>query len=74
MTKAARWVPDWQKADLEALRTAIDETDWVAELEEKSGVEALECLQEKNEFETEICVPKKIRRVANRPAWMNKNI
>jgi hypothetical protein len=56
------------------LRTAIDETDWVAELEGKSGLEAWECLKKKIEFETERCVPKKLRRVANRPAWMNKNI
>ena len=46
-------VPDWQKADLDAMKSAIAEVDWVTELEGKSGVEAWDYLKEKIELETD---------------------
>ena len=49
-------VPDWQKADLEAMKAAIEETDWDTEMEGMSGVEAWEYFKRKIELETERCV------------------
>ena len=59
-------VPDWQKADLDAMKAAIDEIDWETELEGMSGVEAWEYFEKKLEHETERCVPKKLRRVGKK--------
>ena len=38
------------------------------------GVEAWEYFKMKIELETERCVHKKLRRVGNKPVWMNKNV
>ena len=64
-------VPDWQKANLEAMKQAIEEINWTVEFGEKSGKECMETIYKVLERETEKHVPMKLRR---KPIWMNKNI
>ena len=67
-------VPDWAKADMEGLRTAILEINWVERLEGKTGLKAWDILKRVIQEETDRCVPLKRRRTSSRPLWMNKNI
>ena len=67
-------VPDWAKADLDKLVNNLAMLDWESELKGMSGLSAWELLKQKIDEETSNCVPRKLRRVSNRPLWMNKNV
>ena len=67
-------VPDWGKADLDKLVANLAEVDWASELECLTGLEGWEAMKKRIDEETELCVPKKLRRVSNRPLWMTNNV
>lgn len=72
--KTKEFVPDWSKADLDQIATNLSLLDWDSELKEMSGTQARSLLKEKIVSETHKCVPKKLRRVSNRPLWMTRNV
>ena len=67
-------VPDWGKANFEAIRTGMQKVDWVAEFSDKPGLDCLELFQEVLDREMEKAVPKKRRRQRFRPVWMNRSV
>ena len=67
-------VPDWRKADLDAMKASVGAIDWDVELEGLSGVEAWDTFNEIIRRETEKCVPLMRRRQGSRPLWMTKNV
>lgn len=69
-------VPDWKNADVRKLQEELDNVDWEEEL---AGLEedvqgSWDKLAEKLTQAQENSVPKKKRRVGNKPIWMNQNI
>ena len=67
-------VPDWAKADMAGMREAIGAVDWEDKLNGKTGLEKWELVKQVIREETDKCVPKRMRRVGNKPLWMNQNI
>ena len=67
-------VPDWSKADYEAIKVALEEVNWEEEFRDKPGSDCMDILYSVIERETERCIPKKLRRTSSKPIWMNKNI
>ena len=67
-------VPDWRKADLEAMKVSVGAIDWDVELEGLGGVEAWDTFKEIISRETEKCVPLMKRRQGSKPLWMTKNV
>ena len=67
-------VPDWGKADMEAMKVKLSEVEWEEEFREMGGVESMDKFYEVLERVTKECVPTKMRRTANRPIWMKNNI
>ena len=73
-TSSSEQIPDWKKADIEGLKQELSEIDWEEKFAEH-GCEAawtsfksvLDDLQSKH-------VPLKLRRVSNRPVWMNRTL
>jgi len=66
-------LPDWRKADWEAIREGLRAPDWEHELREKTADEAWNILREKLQRLQENHVPKKETRSA-RPPWMSDKI
>ena len=67
-------VPDWSKADMESMNAAITAIDWDRELDGKTGLERWDIVKRVIQEQTDLCVPKKMRRVGTKPLWMSKNI
>ena len=67
-------VPDWSRADYSAMREAFAAVNWEDEFQGKGGEECMDLFYTVIQRETERCIPKKLRRKASRPIWMNKNI
>ena len=67
-------VPDWQKADFVKLREILGEIDWGEEFLDKSTAEMWTIFEQKLNSAQLSCVPKKRRRVSNKPIWMNLNV
>ena len=67
-------VPDWGKADFEAIRIAMLGVDWDSEFNNKSGMDCFKLFQEVLDREVEKAVPKKRRRQTCKPVWMNKSL
>ena len=67
-------VPDWSKADYDALREAFEAVDWEDEFKDKKGEECMDLFYSVIQRVTDECIPKKLRRAGSRPIWMNKNI
>ena len=67
-------VPDWGKADFDKLVETLTCIDWPTELNDVSGLHGWELVKERIDKATEACVPKKLRRVSNKPLWMTKNV
>ena len=72
--QSSELVPDWSKADFDAIRESISAVDWENILRDLSGAEAWDVFKQILETEIDRCVPKKLRRSACRPLWMTKNI
>ena len=72
--ESTQLVPDWTKADLGAMKDAIANIDWLEVFGEKSGKDCMDVVYKVLESETENHVPMKLRRNAQKPIWMNKNI
>ena len=66
-------VPDWGKADMEKLRVELSSVDWEEDLKGLDSEQSWERFKEKLLKAQELAVPKKKRRVSNRPVWMNMN-
>ena len=67
-------VPDWGKANFDAIRTAMQGVDWEAEFSDMPGLDCLTLFQEVLDREVERSVPKKRRRQRYKPVWMNKSL
>ena len=67
-------VPDWSKADYNAMREAFEAVNWEEEFSDKGGEECMDLFYSVIQRETDKCIPKKMRRIGSRPIWMNKNI
>ena len=67
-------VPDWNKADMQKLHDDLQTFDWETELKGLNAKESWDKFKEKLHKVQEDCVPKKKRRINNRPIWMTRNI
>ena len=67
-------VPDWAKADLQAMKQKLGEVEWEEEFGEMGGEECMAKFYETVERVTRECVPTKLRRTGNKPLWMTGNI
>lgn len=67
-------VPDFGKADFEVIRNALALIRWEEELDELSTERSWELFKDKVYKVMENSIPKKKRRISNRPLWMNQNI
>ena len=67
-------VPDWAKADLQAMKEKLGGIGWEVEFGQLRGSECMEKFYEVLDRVTRECVPTKLRRTANKPLWMNGNI
>ena len=67
-------MPDWSKADYDAMEKEIGEMNWEDVLLNKSGPEQWDIFKEKLNQVIDNNVPKKIRRNANKPLWMSKKV
>ena len=65
-------VPDWTKANYEAMEKEIGEMNWEQAFHVKSGPEQWQLFKEKLNDVIEANVPKKIRRKGSKPLWMKK--
>ena len=67
-------MPDWAKADLQAMKQKLGEVEWEEEFGEIGGEECMAKFCETVERVTRECVPTKLRRTGNKPLWMTGNI
>ena len=67
-------VPDWTKANYEAMEKEIGEMDWGVAFKSKSGPEQWQLIKEELDQVIENNVPKKVRRKGSKPLWMKRNI
>ena len=67
-------VPDWTKANFEAMEKEIGEMDWDLAFQNMSGPEQWQVFKEKLNSVIDSNVPKKIRRKGNKPLWMKRNV
>ena len=65
---------DWQKADFNGLKNGMNEVVWNLEFQNKSASDMWTTLKNKIENLQVKFVPKKLRRSAGKPPWMNKHI
>ena len=66
-------VPDWRKANLDALRELTD-INWEERLAEKNTLETWDSIKAHIHEVEGKCVPRKRRRIASRPLWMQQNV
>ena len=67
-------VPDWAKADMQAMREKLGQIRWEEEFGQLSGTACMEKFYEVLGRVTRDCVPTKIRRAGTKSLWMNGNI
>ena len=67
-------VPDWRHADLDIFRAELAGVDWEITMAGLNTLQCWEMFKEKVKEAEEKSVPKKRRRVSNRPIWMKQNI
>ena len=67
-------VPDFGKADFEVIRNSLALIRWEEELDELSTERSWELFKDQVYKVMESSIPKKKRRISNRPLWMNQNI
>ena len=67
-------VPDFRKADFKELRNSLLLVQWENDLNPLSTVESWEFFKQQINKRMEDSIPKKRRRISNRPLWMNQNI
>ena len=66
-------VPDWNKADMDKLRLELDSVGWEQELAGLNTEQSWNKFKEKLLAAQDSAIPKKRRRISNRPVWMNQN-
>lgn len=66
-------VPDWCKADINKLKQTLAHVDWNKEIQ-GSTLDSWTKFKDILQNAQEQCVPKKRRRIGNKPLWMNQNI
>ena len=67
-------VSDWSKADMDQIAANLPNIDWVTELEGKGAIDNRDYVKEIIYLQTEKCVPKKRRRIGNKPLWMEEGV
>ena len=67
-------IPDYSKADFNEIKLKLEYVDWHTELQNKDTLDTWKLIQEKIFSVVDSSIPKKPRRINNRPLWMNKNI
>ena len=67
-------VPDWRKANLEALKSDFGDIDWETRLVNLDTLKTWDSIKSALHQVEEKCVPKKRRRIASRPLWMQQNV
>ena len=67
-------VPDWRRADLEGLRGGLGGIVWENRVSNMDAVTTWETIKGIIYESDSKCVPKKRRRVANRPLCMQQNV
>ena len=67
-------VPDFGKADFEVIRNSLALIRWEEELDELSTERSWELFKDQVYKVMESSIPKKKRRISNRPLWMNQNL
>ena len=67
-------VPDWNRADMEALRAELCNVNWDEYLRDLDAENSWIRFKERLQQAEDRCVPRKRRRVGNNPIWMKKNI
>ena len=66
-------VPDWCKADTKKLKQTLADVDWNKEIR-GSTLDSWTRFKDILQNAQDQCVPKKRRRIGNKPLWMNQNI
>ena len=66
-------VLDWNKADMDKLSQELSRFDWEKELAGLNTQQSWDKFKEKLLLAQELSIPKKRRRISNRPVWMNQN-
>lgn len=66
-------IPDWKNADRDKLKQILANTNWDS-IRTGNAADSWQKFKEIINKAEEECVPKKRRRVNNRPLWMNRNI
>ena len=67
-------VPDWRKADLQLLREELTRVNFQEKMRNLDALQSWECVKEAIRKVEDKCVPKKKRRISNRPLWMQQNV
>ena len=67
-------VPDFSKANFEKLGEFLQDIDWFTELEGRDVNDGWTYTKEAIDRAVEECVPKKVRRLGNKPLWMKPDI
>ena len=67
-------VPDWTKANYDAMEKEIGEMDWDLAFLDKSGPEQWQLFKDKLNQVIDSNVPKKVRRKGSKPLWMKRNV
>ena len=67
-------VPDWGKANYEAMGQTLQAVDWEELFEGKDGKECMNLFYEQLHAASSAHIPMKLRRTRSRPAWMTKSI
>ena len=67
-------VPDFSKANFEAMNETLALVDWESVFQGKTAEECWKIFNDKLSEVIESCIPKKKRRFSSRPLWMNQNV
>ena len=67
-------IPDYSKTDFVEIKLKLEDVDWQTELQNKDTLDTWKLIQDKIFSVVDSCIPKKRRRINNKPLWMNRNI
>ena len=67
-------VPDWGKADLSKQREEVMSIEWERDMQNMDTLNSWEFVKSRLASAENNCVPKKRRRISNRPLWMQQNV
>ena len=73
-SESTEMVPDCTKVDFTKLKAFLAGVTWDEALADKNTEDSWDYFKTKLDEGVESCVPKKCRRSANKPMWMNQNV